>query len=43
MEQEESEKGVRRESNKNMVDLLRSTRGESKTKGNREVGHSKDF
>lgn len=34
---------VRRESNKNTVDLLRSKRGESKERENRENDPSKDF
>lgn len=39
----EGEIMVRRESNKNRVDLLRAKRGESKERENREIGHSKDF
>lgn len=50
MEKEKEEKReaegeimARRESNKNTVGLLRSKRGESKERENREMGHSKDF
>lgn len=39
----ESEKGARNESNKNIVDLLRSMSGVGMAMGNRKMGYSECF